>query len=111
MKINANNDFFTRVYEVTKLVPYGRITSYGAIARFLGSGSMHATIIQILCRHTGWLTAMDFLQENTISETPQPWNNFLPMKVLLLKMTALLISKKNSGILSLNCRNYQLKVL
>jgi len=35
---NLNIDFFSRVYEVTKLIPYGRITSYGAIARFLGSG-------------------------------------------------------------------------
>jgi methylated-DNA-protein-cysteine methyltransferase-like protein len=33
-----NNDFFQRVYEVTNLIPYGRITSYGAIARFLSSG-------------------------------------------------------------------------
>jgi methylated-DNA-protein-cysteine methyltransferase-like protein len=33
-----NNDFFQRVYDVTKLIPYGRITSYGAIAQFLGSG-------------------------------------------------------------------------
>ena len=33
-----NKDFFTRVYEVTKMIPYGRVTSYGAIARFLGSG-------------------------------------------------------------------------
>ena len=33
-----NNDFFQRVYEVTSHIPYGRITSYGAIARFLGSG-------------------------------------------------------------------------
>lgn len=32
------NDFFTRVYEVARLIPYGRVTSYGAIARFLGSG-------------------------------------------------------------------------
>jgi len=30
--------FFSRVYAVTKLIPYGRITSYGAIARYLGSG-------------------------------------------------------------------------
>lgn len=30
--------FFTRVYEVVKLVPYGRVTSYGAIARYLGTG-------------------------------------------------------------------------
>lgn len=35
---NGNNDFFSRVYDVTKLIPYGRVTSYGAIARFLGSG-------------------------------------------------------------------------
>lgn len=33
-----NTDFFSRVYEVTKLIPHGRITSYGAIAKYLGSG-------------------------------------------------------------------------
>jgi methylated-DNA-protein-cysteine methyltransferase related protein len=33
-----NEGFFEKVYEVTKLIPYGRITSYGAIARYLGSG-------------------------------------------------------------------------
>ena len=37
-KQKGTNDFFSKVYEVTKLIPYGRITSYGAIARFLGSG-------------------------------------------------------------------------
>jgi methylated-DNA-protein-cysteine methyltransferase related protein len=37
-KLKSDNDFFTKVYEVTKCVPYGRITSYGAIARYLGSG-------------------------------------------------------------------------
>jgi methylated-DNA-protein-cysteine methyltransferase-like protein len=37
-KQKTNNDFFSRVYEVTRSVPYGRITSYGAIARYLGSG-------------------------------------------------------------------------
>ncbi|MGI9532931.1 MGMT family protein [Lutimonas sp.] len=29
--------FFQRVYEITKQVPFGRVTSYGAIARFLGT--------------------------------------------------------------------------
>jgi methylated-DNA-protein-cysteine methyltransferase related protein len=38
IKQQENKDFFSKVYEVTKLIPYGRITSYGAIARFLGSG-------------------------------------------------------------------------
>jgi len=37
-KQKTNSDFFERVYDVTKLIPYGRVTSYGAIARFLGSG-------------------------------------------------------------------------
>ncbi|MDP4223465.1 MAG: MGMT family protein [Bacteroidota bacterium] len=36
-KKQGSNDFFSRVYEVTILIPYGRITSYGAIARYLGS--------------------------------------------------------------------------
>jgi len=31
-------DFFERVYEVVRLIPPGRVTTYGAIARFLGSG-------------------------------------------------------------------------
>lgn len=30
-------DFFQKVYEVVKLIPPGRVTSYGAIARFLGT--------------------------------------------------------------------------
>jgi methylated-DNA-protein-cysteine methyltransferase-like protein len=29
--------FFESVYEVVRLVPHGRVTTYGAIARFLGS--------------------------------------------------------------------------
>jgi methylated-DNA-protein-cysteine methyltransferase-like protein len=37
-KRKPNDDFFSKVYEVTKSIPYGRITSYGAIARYLGSG-------------------------------------------------------------------------
>ncbi len=37
-KTSENSAFFFRVYELTKLIPYGRITSYGAIAHYLGSG-------------------------------------------------------------------------
>jgi methylated-DNA-protein-cysteine methyltransferase related protein len=29
--------FFEKVYQVTKLIPFGRVTSYGAIANYLGS--------------------------------------------------------------------------
>jgi len=30
-------NFFDKVYEVARLVPYGRVTSYGAIAIYLGA--------------------------------------------------------------------------
>jgi len=33
---NSEN-FFDKVYEVAKLIPYGRVTSYGAIAKYLGT--------------------------------------------------------------------------
>ncbi|WP_111682330.1 MGMT family protein [Winogradskyella tangerina] len=29
--------FFEKVYEVARQIPYGRVTSYGAIARYLGA--------------------------------------------------------------------------
>jgi methylated-DNA-protein-cysteine methyltransferase related protein len=32
-----NKDFFKRVYALTCHVPYGRVTSYGALAKYLGS--------------------------------------------------------------------------
>jgi len=31
------SDFFNKVYEVVKLIPAGRITSYGSIAKYLGT--------------------------------------------------------------------------
>ncbi|WP_250433247.1 MGMT family protein [Hanstruepera flava] len=30
-------NFFDKVYEVAKLIPYGRVTSYGTIAKYLGA--------------------------------------------------------------------------
>ena len=32
-------DFFDSVYKVVRLIPKGRVTSYGAIAKYLGSAS------------------------------------------------------------------------
>jgi len=31
------NDFFLQVYQVARLIPKGRVTSYGAIAKYLSS--------------------------------------------------------------------------
>ena len=32
-----NKDFFEQVFAVVRLIPYGRVTNYGAIAKYLGS--------------------------------------------------------------------------
>lgn len=34
--MTKNANFFEQVYEVSKLIPEGRVTSYGAIAKYLG---------------------------------------------------------------------------
>ena len=34
---NNNDGFFSQVFQVARLIPRGRVTSYGAIAKYLGS--------------------------------------------------------------------------
>ena len=43
---NKNNDFFEQVYQVVRLIPSGRITSYGAIANYLS--------VKSAARMVGW---------------------------------------------------------
>lgn len=50
-------NFFEKVYEVAQLIPYGRVTSYGAIAKYLGAARS--------ARMVGW--AM-----NTVGERDVP---------------------------------------
>ncbi len=35
--MKESDNFFDKVYQVARLIPYGRVTSYGAIARYLGA--------------------------------------------------------------------------
>ncbi len=37
MTKGENKDFFQKVYEVARQIPHGRVTSYGAIAKYLGA--------------------------------------------------------------------------
>jgi methylated-DNA-protein-cysteine methyltransferase-like protein len=37
LKVHKSRDFFTDVYDVVRLIPRGRVTSYGAIADYLGA--------------------------------------------------------------------------
>lgn len=50
------SDFFNDVYEVVKHIPFGRVSSYGAIARYLGSAKS--------ARMVGWaMNSSHHLQE------------------------------------------------
>lgn len=51
-------DFFERVYEVVRLIPHGRVSSYGAIGRYLGSAKS--------ARMVGWAMNHSHQLENKI---------------------------------------------
>lgn len=42
--MDAKSDFFQQVYEVVRRIPYGRVTTYGAIARAVGSPQSSRTV-------------------------------------------------------------------
>ncbi len=35
--MGENDNFFERVYAIARMIPYGKVTSYGAIAKVLGA--------------------------------------------------------------------------
>ena len=37
LDIQMEQNFFQRVYQVTRSIPYGKVTTYGAIAKYLGA--------------------------------------------------------------------------
>ncbi len=51
----SESDFFHNVYEVVRLIPVGRVTSYGAIASYLGSKRG--------ARMVGWALGNSYLHE------------------------------------------------
>ncbi len=44
MKKKKNEDFFDRVYQVVSKIPYGKVTTYGAIAEVCGLKSAARTV-------------------------------------------------------------------
>jgi len=65
-----NNNFFEKVYAVTRLIPEGRVTSYGAIAKFLGTAKS--------ARMVGWA-----LHSSITLENPVPAHRVVNKKGLL----------------------------
>lgn len=65
-KQTEKSDFFDRVYRVTAMIPYGRVTSYGAIAKYLGAARS--------ARMVGW--AMN--NSNRVNYSKETDINFIP---------------------------------
>ena len=57
--MNESDNFFEKVYQVTRLIPYGKVTTYGSIANYLGAARS--------ARMVGW--AMNN-SHNQIQEVP-----------------------------------------
>lgn len=59
-------NFFDRVYRVAAMIPYGRVTSYGAIAKYLGAARS--------ARMVGWAISNSHL----INYSKETDINFIP---------------------------------
>jgi methylated-DNA-protein-cysteine methyltransferase-like protein len=84
--LKENNDFFSKVYEVTKRIPYGRITSYGAIARYLGSGRsarMVGWALNVSHSNRGFIPAHRVVNRNGLLSGKFHFGNSTTMEQLL----------------------------
>ncbi len=54
----SEQSFFEKVYEIVRLIPHGRVTSYGAIAEYLGTRGS--------ARMVGWAMNASFSAKENI---------------------------------------------
>lgn len=60
-------DFFDKVYQIVKQIPPGRVTSYGTIARYLGSARSSRMVgwaMNASHTHTEWIPAHRVVNRN-----------------------------------------------
>lgn len=81
-----NEGFFSKVYDVARLIPFGRITSYGAIAKYLGS-AQSARIVGWAMNdshsQTEYVPAHRVVNRNGLLTGKQHFGNSNTMKQLL----------------------------
>lgn len=94
--IRSQNDisFFQKVYEVAKLIPYGRVTSYGAIARYLGSAGSS--------RMVGWAMNASHVQPGIPAHRVVNRNGELTGKIHFGGSNVMQQLLENEGIMVLN---------
>lgn len=84
-------NFFESVYEVVKLIPFGKVTSYGAIARYLGSAKSS--------RMVGWaMNQSHFLKDKMPAHRVVNRNGLLTGKAHFEDPEQMIILLENEGL-------------
>lgn len=81
----SKNDFFQRVYDVVRTIPVGRVTTYGLIAKKLGSASSARTVGWALnaCHNDSSIPAHRVVNRNGLLTGKHHFKGFNLMKQLL----------------------------
>ena len=81
----SKNDFFQRVYKVVRTIPIGRVTTYGLIAKKLGSASSARTVGWALnaCHNDSSIPAHRVVNRNGLLSGKHHFKGFDLMKQLL----------------------------
>lgn len=80
------SDFFKQVFEVVKQIPPGRVTSYGAIAKYLGttgSARMVGWAMNVSHSHSEFVPAHRVVNRNGLLTGKHHFDNQNAMKELL----------------------------
>lgn len=64
--MSKESNFYERVYQVTRRIPYGRVTSYGAIARAIGAAKSARMVGYALGNSPGDVPAHRVLNRNGV---------------------------------------------
>ncbi len=81
----SKNDFFQRVYKVVRTIPVGRVTTYGLIAKKLGSASSARTVGWALnaCHNDSSIPAHRVVNRNGLLSGKHNFKGFDLMRQLL----------------------------
>ena len=81
----SKNDFFQRVYDVVRTIPFGRVTTYGLIAKKLGTASSARTVGWALnaCHNDSSIPAHRVVNRNGLLSGKHHFKGFNLMKQLL----------------------------
>jgi methylated-DNA-protein-cysteine methyltransferase-like protein len=88
------NDFFEDVYQVVRLIPKGRVTSYGAIAAYLGSKSG--------ARMVGWAMGNSYSQPDIPAHRVVNRNGLLSARHLFETPTTMQEKLESEGVVVKN---------